>query len=147
MTEPAPPGQPGTGPTPVPAAVRREGRHTVLAAADSEAYTSVRRRPTSRRDRYAMGRALRQQVPRRSLAAWEPPADRPDPVALLQGSHQGRLPELVPIRVARMVGSPYGFLRGAAVVMAEDVARLPATGITPVVCGDAHLGNFGFYAS
>ena len=46
-----------------------------------------------------------------------------------------------------MVGSPYGFLRGTAIVMAEDVAALPATGITPVICGDAHLGNFGFYAS
>ena len=62
-------------------------------------------------------------------------------------SHEGRVGTLVPIRVGRMVASPYGFLRGSAVVMAEDVARLPATGITPVVCGDSHLGNFGFYAS
>ena len=53
----------------------------------------------------------------------------------------------MPVRVGRMVASPYGFLRGTAVVMAEDVAHLPATGITPVVCGDSHLGNFGFYAS
>ena len=62
-------------------------------------------------------------------------------------SHEGRVGRLVPIRVGRMIASPYGFLRGTAVVMAEDVAHLPATGITPVVCGDAHLGNFGFYAS
>ena len=54
---------------------------------------------------------------------------------------------MIPVRVGRMVASPYGFLRGTAVVMAEDVARLPSTGITPVVCGDSHLGNFGFYAS
>ena len=62
-------------------------------------------------------------------------------------SHQGRADRLVPVRVGRMIASPYGFLRGTAVVMAEDVARLPSTGITPVVCGDSHLGNFGFYAS
>src|SRR4029453_11213760 len=66
---------------------------------------------------------------------------------LIIESHQGRLEWLIPVRVARMVLSPYGFLRGTAVVMADDVARLPATGINPVVCGDAHLGNFGFYAS
>ena len=76
-----------------------------------------------------------------------PPPDRADPIALLEESHRGRVPELVPIRVTRMVSSPYGFLRGTAVVMAADVARLPATGIMPVACGDSHLGNFGFYAS
>ena len=62
-------------------------------------------------------------------------------------SHEGRLDWLIPIRVGRMTATPYGFLRGTAIVMAEDVARLPATGITPVICGDSHLGNFGFYAS
>ena len=91
--------------------------------------------------------ALRKSVPRKSLAAWSPPLDRPDPIDLIRQSHQGRLEWLIPIRVGRMVTSPYGFLRGTAIVMAEDVARLPATGITPVICGDAHLGNFGFYAS
>ena len=74
-------------------------------------------------------------------------ADRPDPVELIKDSHMGRLDWLIPVRVARMVTSPYGFLRGTAIVMADDVPRLPATGITPVICGDAHLGNFGFYAS
>ncbi len=121
--------------------------HTVLASADSEVFTSLSRRPTSRDERYAMGRQLRRTVPRKSLGAWECPADRPDPVALVQESHEGRLPWLVPTRVARMVSSPYGFLRGTAIVMAHDSASLPATGITPVICGDAHLGNFGFYAS
>jgi uncharacterized protein (DUF2252 family) len=86
-------------------------------------------------------------VPRASLGDWKPPARRPDPVDLIVRTHEGRLGHLIPIRIGRMVASPYGFLRGAAVVMAEDVARLPATGITPVICGDAHLGNFGFYAS
>jgi uncharacterized protein (DUF2252 family) len=68
-------------------------------------------------------------------------------VKLIIQSHRGRVPSLIPVRVARMVTSPYSFLRGTAVVMADDVARLPATGIMPVVCGDSHLGNFGFYAS
>jgi uncharacterized protein (DUF2252 family) len=66
---------------------------------------------------------------------------------LIIESHKGRLDWLIPVRVGRMAASPYGFLRGAAVVMAADVAGLPSTGITPVICGDAHLGNFGFYAS
>jgi uncharacterized protein (DUF2252 family) len=110
-------------------------------------FTSLRRRPTSRAERYALGRSLRQRVPRRSLGEWAPPPSRPDPVELIIASHRGRVKELVRVRVARMAESPYSFLRGTAVVMADDVAGLPATGITPVVCGDAHLGNFGFYAS
>ena len=127
--------------------VNRLRSHVVLASADSQAFTSFRQRSTSRQDRYRMGRELRSQVPRRSLGDWSPPASRPDPVQLITESHQGRLDWLIPVRVGRMAASPYGFLRGAAVVMAADVAGLPATGITPVICGDAHLGNFGFYAS
>lgn len=123
------------------------GRHTVLATAESEAFGSLRKRPTSRRERFAIGKGLRERVPRRALADWRVPGDRRDPVELVRRSHEGRVAELVPVRVARMMTSPYGFLRGAAVVMAHDVAGLPATGITPVICGDAHLGNFGFYAS
>jgi len=123
------------------------GPHTVLATAESDAFGSLRKRPTSRHERFAIGRSLRKQVPRKTLGRWEVPADRPDPVRLIQESHRGRVDDLVPIRTARMVSSPYGFLRGTAIVMAEDVAGLPSTGITPVICGDAHLGNFGFYAS
>jgi uncharacterized protein (DUF2252 family) len=121
--------------------------HVVLASADSEAFTSLRQRSTSRQDRYRIGRELRRRVPRRSLGDWSAPAGRPDPVQLIIESHQGRLDWLIPVRVGRMAATPYGFLRGAAVVMAADVAGLPSTGITPVICGDAHLGNFGFYAS
>jgi uncharacterized protein (DUF2252 family) len=121
--------------------------HVVLASADSDAFTSLRRRATSRLDRYRMGKELRRQVPRRSLGEWSVRADRQDPVRLIIESHAGRLDWLIPVRVGRMAATPYGFLRGAAIVMAEDVARLPSTGITPVICGDAHLGNFGFYAS
>jgi uncharacterized protein (DUF2252 family) len=126
---------------------RGENGHVVLASADSEAFTSLRQRSTSRQDRYRMGKELRGRVPRRSLGDWSAPAGRPDPVQLIIESHQGRLDWLIPVRVGRMAATPYGFLRGAAVVMAADVAGLPSTGITPVICGDAHLGNFGFYAS
>jgi uncharacterized protein (DUF2252 family) len=81
------------------------------------------------------------------LGDWNPSEQRRDPVAQIKESHEGRLDWLIPLRVGRMTASPYGFLRGTAVVMAADVAGLPATGITPVICGDSHLGNFGFYAS
>ncbi|HET9872104.1 MAG TPA: DUF2252 domain-containing protein [Propionibacteriaceae bacterium] len=121
--------------------------HTVLASADSEVFGSLRRRATSRQERYAMGRRLRKEVPRKALGSWKAPIGRPDPVQQVMESHQGRLEHLIPVRVGRMISSPYGFLRGTAIVMAEDVAHLPATGIRPVICGDAHLGNFGFYAS
>jgi uncharacterized protein (DUF2252 family) len=98
-------------------------------------------------ERRAAGRALRQRTPRGSLGRWRPAQDRPDPVDLIEESHAGRLQQLVPVRVGRMAASPYAFLRGAAALMAEDFAGLPRTGIEPVICGDAHLSNFGFYAS
>src|SRR5690349_17651224 len=127
--------------------VATSGGHRVTADADGTPYRSLRQRPVTRAERYALGKSLRKRVPRKSLAEWTAPADRPDPVDLINISHQGRVPRLIPIRVGRMIESPYGFLRGTAVVMADDVAKLPATGITPVVCGDSHFGNFGFYAS
>lgn len=109
-------------------------------------YRSLLAPPEPREQRYQYGRLLRETVPFSSLAAWVPAPDR-DPIALIQASHQGRVENLIPIRVGRMASSPYGFLRGAAVVQAADSAALPATGIQPVVCGDSHLGNFGFYRS
>ncbi len=121
--------------------------HVVLAVADSQPYTSLRSRPIPRAQRFALGKSLRQQVPRSSLADWNPPANRRDPVEQLHDNHQGRIDWLIPVRVGRMIASPYGFLRGSATVMGADVARLPSTGITPVICGDAHIGNFGLYAS
>ena len=127
--------------------VTKSAPHTVLADTVGDPFGSLRQRPTSRQERFEVGRALRKQVPRTTLGRWEATDGRRDPVELIRASHQGRLAELIPIRVARMTASPYGFLRGSAVVMAQDVSALPATGITPVICGDAHLGNFGFYAS
>jgi uncharacterized protein (DUF2252 family) len=125
----------------------RAAASTVLASTDGQAYASLRTWSTPRAERYALGRSLRQQVPRSSLSEWKPSAGRHDVLDLLEESHDGRISWLVPVRVGRMVASPYGFLRGAAVVMAEDFAGLPATGITPVICGDAHVGNIGFYGS
>ena len=122
-------------------------RHVVLASAEGEVFASLRRSATPRRERYAVGRALRKQVPRSALAEWRAPAGRRDPVRQIVESHEGRLESLIPVRVSRMIASPYAFLRGTGSIMAEDFAGLPATGITPVICGDAHLGNFGFYAS
>ncbi len=122
-------------------------RHSVLTGADSEVFRSVTRVGTTRAQRSAMGKALRGTVPREAMATWQVRSDRPDPVDLFKISHEGRVDTLIPVRVARMIGSPYGFLRGTAIVMADDVAKLPSTGIRPVVCGDSHLGNFGFYRS
>lgn len=121
--------------------------HPVHPKTDNAQFESLRHRTTSREERVAFGRSLREQVPVRSLADWDPSVRSADPIDLIRGSHEGRVPELVAVRVGRMASSPYGFLRGSAVVMAHDVAHLPASGIRPVVCGDAHLGNFGFYRS
>jgi uncharacterized protein (DUF2252 family) len=121
--------------------------HTVLATAESAPYTSVLNRPVPREQRRALGKALRKEAPRSTLGDWSPHPARRDPVDQLEQNHEGRIDWLVPVRVGRMMASPYGFLRGTATVMAEDFARLPATGITPVIGGDAHVGNFGFYAS
>src|SRR4051812_11302378 len=114
--------------------------HTVLASTDSTAFASVREPTTTREERFALGRALREKVPISALGVWNATQARPDPIDLINESHDGRLDDLVPIRVGRMVSSPYGFYRGTAVVMASDVAALPITGIMPVICGDSHLG-------
>jgi uncharacterized protein (DUF2252 family) len=92
------------------------------------------------------GRALRRAVPRSSHATWDP-AGRRSPVALLEETDRRRLPDLVPIRHARMLASPFAFLRGAPAVMAHDLAITPVTGITVQACGDAHLLNFGLFAT
>jgi uncharacterized protein (DUF2252 family) len=93
------------------------------------------------------GRTLRATTPRSSHAAWTPPANRRDPIDLLEAQAQTRISELVPIRYGRMLASPFAFLRGAAVVMAHDLASTPTTGLTVQLCGDCHLSNFGVYAS
>ncbi|AVH61500.1 DUF2252 domain-containing protein [Streptomyces dengpaensis] len=98
-------------------------------------------------DRAAQGKAARKHASRSSHAGWIPSAHRPDPVAVLERQGRDRLPELLPIRYGRMTASPFAFLRGAAAVMAADLAAQPHTGLTVQLCGDAHLLNFGLYAS
>jgi uncharacterized protein (DUF2252 family) len=97
--------------------------------------------------RHEAGREARRNVPRSSQAGWSPAPDRPDPVSLLEQQAETRVPELVPIRYARMLVSPFNFYRGAALIMASDLAGTPVSGITTQICGDAHLSNFGVFAS
>lgn len=98
-------------------------------------------------DRLAAGRAIRGTVPRSAHSSWSPSAERSDPLSLLQATDSARLPELLPIRYGRMLDSPFAFFRGAAAIMASDLATTPSSGITVQVCGDAHLLNFGAFAS
>jgi uncharacterized protein (DUF2252 family) len=98
-------------------------------------------------ERVARGRAARAEIGRRSQAEWEPFSHRPDPVELLDEQSASRVPELVPIRYGRMLVSPFTFYRGAAYVMASDLAGMPRTGLHVQLCGDAHLSNFGYYAA
>ncbi len=98
-------------------------------------------------ERVARGKAARATVPREAHAALDLPPDRPDPIVLLEGQAASRVPELVPIRYGRMLASPFSYFRGAALPMAADLANSPASGITVQACGDAHLSNFGFFAS
>jgi uncharacterized protein (DUF2252 family) len=86
-------------------------------------------------------------VPRDKHAEFDPPADRPDPLALLEEQARTRVPELVPIRWGRMMASPFAFYRGAALPMASDLAGTPASGLAVQACGDAHLSNFGLFGS
>ena len=97
--------------------------------------------------RRAQGRAIRSDVPRRSHAEWQPTADRPDPIDLLERQASDRTPELVPIRYGRMLTSPFAFYRGAAAIMAADLATTPRTGLNVQLCGDAHLSNFGAFTT
>jgi uncharacterized protein (DUF2252 family) len=98
-------------------------------------------------ERIARGKAARAQVPRSSHAAFKPSSRRGDPVKLLERQAKTRVPELVPIRYGRMLVSPFTFYRGAAMIMASDLAGTPRSGLTVQCCGDAHLSNFGVFGS
>jgi uncharacterized protein (DUF2252 family) len=98
--------------------------------------------------RVAAGKEARRAAPRHAVLAYEPgAAGRRDPVEILREQAQNRVPELVPLRYARMLASPFAFYRGAAAIMASDLAASPASGLEVQLCGDAHLANFGMYAS
>jgi uncharacterized protein (DUF2252 family) len=116
--------------------------------------TTTRRRPApgavehpSRAERLARGKAARAEVPRSAHAGWTPPSVRRDPVAVLEEQAQSRVAELVPIRHGRMSISPFTFYRGAAAIMAADLAAGPRTSLRTQLCGDAHLSNFGAFAA
>jgi uncharacterized protein (DUF2252 family) len=97
-------------------------------------------------ERAADGRARRAEAPRRSHAQFEPSSGR-DPLGILERQASTRIPELVPIRYGRMLASPFAFFRGAAAIMADDLATTPAAGLSAQLCGDAHLLNFGWFGS
>jgi uncharacterized protein (DUF2252 family) len=98
-------------------------------------------------ERAARGKALRAEVPRDSHAVFDPPADRADPISLLEEQAKTRLPDLVPVRYGRMMVSPFTYYRGAALPMAADLATTPVSGLAVQACGDAHLSNFGVFGS
>jgi hypothetical protein len=101
----------------------------------------------SKAERAALGKAARAEVPRSSHAGWEPPSDRRDPVGILEEQALTRVPELIPIRHGRMLASAFTFYRGAAAIMAADLAGRPRTSLQAQLCGDAHLSNFGAFAA
>src|SRR6266536_2316119 len=98
-------------------------------------------------ERRARGKAARNQIGPSGHAGWKPAADRPDPVALLEEQNATREPDLVPVRHGRMMVSPFTFYRGAAKIMAADLKDTPTAGLKVQLCGDAHLSNFGVFAS
>ena len=98
-------------------------------------------------ERAAAGKAARSRAPRSSHGEWEPAAGRADPVAILEAQGETRVQELLPIRYGRMAVSPFTFYRGAAAVMAADLAGTPTSGLRVQACGDAHLSNFGVFAA
>ena len=109
--------------------------------------TSLKGRPQSRADQRTAGKALRTICPRESHADWKPSPDRRDPVTLVLAAEKGRLPDLLPLRHGRLVRSPFTFFRGTALTMAADLAPTRATGLRVQCCGDAHLSNFGGFAT
>jgi len=111
---------------------------------------STKRSPVqnlSQEERYAAGKALRKGCPRESHAVWKPPAGRKDAVEMVLAAEKGRMPELLPLRHGRMVQSAFTFYRGSALPMAADLATTPVSGVRVQCCGDAHLSNFGGFAT
>ncbi len=102
---------------------------------------------TTRAQLLEMGKSLRAKCPRKSHAVWVAPDNRPDPLTLLQESTKGRIPQRIPVRHGRMIRSPFAWFRGAALQMAAELASTPVSGLRAQACGDAHLSNFGAYAT
>src|SRR2546422_268734 len=98
-------------------------------------------------ERSARGKAARKRTPPAGHTGWAPAVDRPDPIGLLEAQNATRETDLVPVRHGRMMASPFTFYRGAAKIMAADLADTPSAGLIVQLCGDAHLSNFGVFAS
>ncbi len=113
----------------------------------SQLLSHFQSKPLSIEERIAKGKALREKFPRIKLGDYTPPNKRADPVDVLQKQAKSRLPQLVPIRYARMLASPFAFLRGAAAIMAADLAKSQTSDIPVQASGDAHMANFGVFAS
>jgi len=121
---------------------------TVTESASQPVHLAAGKVPhLSRADQIALGSSERARVSRKALGAFEAAPGRPDPVAVLQAQATTRVPDLVPVRHGRMAVSPFTFYRGAAAVMAADLAPAPRTALRVQLCGDAHLSNFGIYTS
>jgi uncharacterized protein (DUF2252 family) len=132
--------RPSSGGTPV-------GSGEVFADLSSERPLDLREPTLPWQARHEHGRTLRARAPRRSHGEWRVPEGRPDPLELIERSNEGRLPDLVPLRMGRMAATRFGFLRGSASVMAWDLAHTPVSGIQVLIDGDAHLGNFGLFGT
>ena len=125
-------------------------RPMATAEADSSTTETAKLVPVehpSVEERRAHGKELRKRMPLATHGKWKPAADRPDPVELLAQQDERREPDLVPVRHGRMLVSPFTFYRGAARIMAADLKDTPRAGLTVQLCGDAHLSNFGVFAS
>src|SRR5215203_5265909 len=120
--------------------VDRDGRTQPMAVKTRIAHPSVE-------ERRAHGKEARDRTPLSSHTGWTPATDRPNPVALLEAQNRTREPDLVPVRHGRMLVSPFTFYRGGAKIMAADLAGTPTAGLQVQLCGDAHLSNFGVFAS
>jgi len=116
-------------------------------ASDRPFASGWRRQRLSVDERVARGKHARQRAPRSAHGSFTAAADRPDPIALLEEQASSRVAELVPIRYGRMLDSPFTFYRGAALIMAADLATTPDSGVTVQLCGDAHLSNFGLFGT
>ncbi len=124
-----------------------ETKKSKPAAVGGKATAGVASTVETYKERYAAGKALRATCPREAHAVWKVPADRRDAVELVLAAEKGRMPELLPMRHGRMVRSAFTFYRGAAYTMAADLAATPSTGVRVQCCGDAHLCNFGGFAT
>ena len=125
----------------------RSARRTRVGRKERPDATAGARSFASADERRAKGRALRDLVTRASHAGWKPAAKRRDPLDIVVASNKGRILDLIPIRFGRMSASPFAFYRGSAALMAADLATTPGSGIRVQACGDAHLMNFGGFAT